>query len=130
TPIQSHLFQVLFRFESRQAFVPKDNRCIYRLTQFFGEPLYLPTLGTLLAIHVQGVPDYDLMHFVFLSYNTKGFDIRFYVFAAEGGSSLRGQEKGVTDGHTNGFVTNVESHNPHIFHDTILKSSSTLGGFI
>jgi hypothetical protein len=43
---------------------------------------------------------------------------------------LRGQKQLVADSDTDGFIADIESHNPHIFHDTIIASTSVPGGFI
>jgi hypothetical protein len=79
---------------------------------------------------MERLPNHDLMHFVFLSYKAKGFNIELEVFPPKRRARLGGQKQGITDGYADGFIPDVESHNPHIFHDTILETRSTQGGSI
>ena len=129
-PVKTHLFEMLLGFEARKPFIPKDDRQTCGLAEFFRKPLYLFTLGTGCAIHMKRLANHDLMHLVLLGQAPEYFDVGFQVFSPEGRSSLCGEEKCVADGDADGFIANVESHNPHIFHDTIHESSSTLGGSI
>ena len=79
------------------------------------EETHLLTLPALFAIHMQRLTEYNFMHFVFLDKPPKNFDILLQIFAANRRPRLGGQEQSITHGNSNGFVAQVESHNPHIF---------------
>ena len=85
------------------------------LLKLTGKSTHLVTLPALVAIHMQGLAHYDLMHFIVLDKASKNFDIVLKIFAANRRPPLGGQEQSVTHRNSNIPIAQVESHNPHIF---------------
>jgi hypothetical protein len=52
TPLHTHLLKVLFGFKACEPFIPKYERNIQNLAQFFAKPGHPLRLGTWRAIHV------------------------------------------------------------------------------
>src|SRR5439155_9765511 len=79
-----------------------------------GKDPHLLALPALLSVHMKRLADNNLMHFILLDKLPESTDILLKVFALDCRPSLRGQKKGIAHGHSDGLVTHVECHNPHI----------------
>ncbi len=79
---------------------------------------------------MEGFADNDLVHFVLQHDTAENFQVGFQVLSAQCRPGLRSHQKCVADSDSDGFVADVEGHNPHVFHDTIARSSKRLGGSI
>ena len=115
SPVKAHFFKMLFGGETRQAFVRKDHRNAGGFVQLLGKARNFLALRAGTAIHVKGLPDHNLMDFIFFRDLPQPLDIRFRTCPLNGRASLRGLQQGIADRDSDLLITNVQAHDPHKF---------------
>src|SRR5204863_7224162 len=103
--------------------------------------LNLLTLRTLSPILVQGFTYDDLTDLLFFDELSQHFEVRFHTSSLDRRTTLCRQQHRIADRNANGFITDVERHNPHVFpvctqfytaimKDNLCSKSHCLGGLI
>ena len=114
-PVETHFFEVLFGGKTGKTLVPEYNPNVQLFLNFAGEAGYFLALAALLSVHMQRLADNDFVHLIFVNKAAQKIDIGFKVFSLNRRPGLCCQQERVTYGNTDGFVSDIERHNPHIF---------------
>jgi hypothetical protein len=115
SPVETHLFEVLLGGKTGKTFIPKYNGNVQLFAKLDCEAGHFLALAAFFPIHMQGLAHNYFMHFVFLNEAAQKCNIGLKIFSLDCWPTLCRQEECVTNGNTDGFVTNIEGHNPHIF---------------
>src|SRR5437016_11455316 len=115
SPVETHFFEVLLSGKARKTFIPKYNRDAQRFLNLTGEAGHFLALWALLAVHVQRLANDDFVHFIFGNKSAKNIDIGVKTFSSNRRPGLCCEKERVTYGNTDGFIADIETHNPHIF---------------
>jgi hypothetical protein len=83
--------------------------------QFFDKSSHFLALSTFCTIHVQGLADDNLVHFVVLRKIPQNLKVRLKILASNRGTRLSRKQQRIAYGYADGFVADIESHNSHIF---------------